>query len=87
MLFDSTSLPLNLKLYQKHDSQCTVVPAEDSGSDEDFCVDDDDDDSDYGKPKRKAAKGGRRGKPEKTPRGRRKSTGKRLIHLSFMYYS
>lgn len=57
--------------------RCTAVLTEDSGSDEDFCVDDDDDDSDYGKPKRRSSKGGRRGKPEKkTPRARIRASGK-----------
>lgn len=56
-----------------------ILPLEESGSDEDFMVEDDDD-SDYGRSKKKGKKViGRRGRPErkdkKSPKPRLKATG------------
>lgn len=57
-----------------------VVSADESGSDEDFMVEDDDD-SDYGQSKKRGKKVIRRGRPDKkerkSPKPRLKATGER----------
>lgn len=55
---------------------------EDSGSDEDFMVEDDDDDSDYGRPKRKISKVSRRSKDKKSPKPKLRASGK-ATHKSY----
>lgn len=56
----------------------SLLPTEESGSDEDFMVDDDDD-SDYGRSRKKSKKVIRRSRPErkekKSPKPRLKATG------------
>lgn len=58
--------------------QILVFPADESGSDEDFMVEDDDD-SDYGHSKKRGKKVIRRGRPDKkekkSPKPRLKATG------------
>lgn len=62
-----------------------LCAADESGSDEDFMVEDDDD-SDYGHSKKKGKKVIRRGRPEKkekkSPKPRLKATGERLSFCS-----
>lgn len=62
-------------------SSCGLsFPADESGSDEDFTVEDDDD-SDYGRSKKRGKKVIRRGRPDKkekkSPKPRLKATGER----------
>lgn len=52
-----------------------LPPIEDSGSDEEFMVEDDDDDSDYGRPKRRNSKVSRRSKDKKSPKSRIRTSG------------
>lgn len=66
-----------------------VCAADESGSDEDFMVEDDDD-SDYGQSKKKGKKVIRRGRPDKkekkSPKPRLKATGEQFF-TSFMLFS
>lgn len=66
-------------------SLCT----EDSGSDEDFLVEDDDD-SDYGSSKKKNKKVAKKSKPErkekKVPKPRLKATGELSLLQKFLFY-
>lgn len=68
------------------------APVEDSGSDEDFMVEDDDDDSDYGRPKRKNSKVSRRSKDKKSPKSRIRTSGisysdKGYVILNCIYFT
>lgn len=72
---------LRLRRAQEAASRVSLFPtADESGSDEDFMVEDDDD-SDYGQSKKRGKKVIRRGRPDKkerkSPKPRLKATGER----------
>lgn len=70
---------------ETHPEGLSLISADESGSDEDFMVEDDDD-SDYGQSKKRGKKVIRRGRPDKkerkSPKPRLKATGERPTGVS-----
>lgn len=75
---------------QLHFKELLWFAADESGSDEDFMVEDDDD-SDYGHSKKRGKKVIRRGRPDKkekkSPKPRLKATGEGVLSICSTAYS